>query len=240
MRTLLAVTTYNQLPYTKKFLATFKEINIPGLDLLFIDDVSTDGTQRFLQKNKCDLLGRRTPRGLTYSWNLAYCKFKKEGYDVLILANNDVLVCKDSLEELIKVTHNNMLVCPLTTKHGAGHNWKNQAIRIHYPKVARLASKPENFKKVQKSLRSMTKKMNKFNGFFFAMSRKIITAEWDKGNLFNPKNVNVHQEGDLQGRMSEQPTLCLGSFIYHFKGVSFPKKGRKGGKDIRQDLKTFH
>lgn len=240
MKVLLAVTTYNQLSYTKKFLATFKQVKIPGLDLLFIDDVSTDGTQLFLQKHKCNLLGRRKPRGLTYSWNLAYCKFKKEDYDVLILANNDVLVCQHALEELIKNTVNRMLVCPLTSKHGAGHNWKNQAVMCHYPKLTHLVTKPGQFKKVQSLMKPGIKRMNKFNGFFFAMSRKIIKAEWNGGNLFNPSNVNVHQEGDLQSRMKEQPWVCTGSFIYHFKGVSFPKKGRVKGKDIRQDLKKYH
>lgn len=125
MKTLLAVTTYNQLSYTKKFLNAFKDVKIPGLDLLFVDDVSTDGTQQFLQQKGRKMLGRSKPRGLTYSWNLAYCKFKKENYDVLILANNDVLISQDALEKLIKATKNRMLVCPLTTKHGAGHNWKN-------------------------------------------------------------------------------------------------------------------
>lgn len=103
-----------------------------------------------------------------------------------------------------------------------------------------MASKVGNFKKVQHHLKYEVKAMNKFNGFFFAMSRKIIQAAWNEGNLFNPKNVNVHQEGDIQQRMKEKPYLCLGSFIYHFKGVSFPKKGKKDGKDIRQDLKTYH
>jgi len=240
MKILLAVTTYNQLNYTKKFLESFRNVNLPGLDLLFVDDVSKDGTQQFLKQKGCKMLGRRKPRGLTYSWNLAYAKFKKENYDILILANNDVLLSQDALEKLIKATENRMLVCPLTTKHGAGHNWKNQAIRCHHPTLMKMANKAPNFKKVQQNLKYEVKEMNKFNGFFFAMSRKIISAEWNEGNLFNPKNVNVHQEGDLQKRMKEKPCLCLGSFVYHFKGVSFPKKGRIDGKDIRQNLKTYH
>ena len=82
--------------------------------------------------------------------------------------------------------------------------------------------------------------MDKFNGFFFAMSRDINTCAYNDKNLFNPKKINVQQESDLQGRLHQKPAVCLGSFIYHFKGVSFPVKGLKEGKDIRQNLNIYH
>jgi len=240
MKTLLAVTTYNQLEYTKKFVASLKGISIPGLDVAFFDDVSTDGTQNYLKSCGFALFERARPMGLTRSWNLAYQKFKRENYDVLILANNDVLVNQTGLQNLIGATGSHHLVCPLTTKLGAGHNWQNQAIGAHYPKIGVDASKPGNMAKVQARLQNRVIKMNKFNGFFFAMSRDIISAAHSKENLFDPKNTNVHQEGDLQSRMKQKPAVCLGSFIYHFKGVSFPVKGTKNGKDVRQNLNLYH
>ena len=72
------------------------------------------------------------------------------------------------------------------------------------------------------------------------MSRGIISAAHSEENLFDPKNTNVHQEGDLQSRMKQRPAVCLGSFIYHFKGVSFPVKGTRNGKDVRQNLNIYH
>jgi len=72
------------------------------------------------------------------------------------------------------------------------------------------------------------------------MSRDIIAASYDSNNLFDPKNVNVHQEGDLHSRLKSQPAVCLGSFIFHYKGVSFPVKGVKNGKDVRQNLNLYH
>ena len=240
MKTLLAVTTYNQLGYTKKFISSLKNISISDIDVVFFDDVSTDGTQNYLKSSGFTVFERNRPMGLTYSWNLAYQKFKNENYDVLILANNDVLINQTGLQNLINATQSHHLVCPLTTKLGAGHNWQNQAIGIHYPKIGVDATKHANMGKVQSKLRNQTIKMNKFNGFFFAMSRNIITAAYNKDNLFNPKNTNVHQEGDLQSRMNQKPACCIGSFIYHFKGVSFPQKGTKNGKDIRQNLNIYH
>jgi len=240
MKTLLAVTTYNQLEYTKKFVASLNGINIPGLEVAFFDDVSTDGTQDWLKKAGFTLFERPKPMGLTRSWNLAYQKFKSEGYDTLILANNDVLVNQVGLQNLINATSSHHLVCPLTTKLGAGHNWQQQAIGIQYPNLGIDASKPENMVKVQAKLQNRIIKMNKFNGFFFAMSRGISSAAHSSENLFDPKNTNVHQEGDLQSRMKQSPALCLGSFIFHYKGVSFPIKGLKNGHDVRQNLNLYH
>lgn len=240
MKTLLAVTTFNQLEYTKKLISSLEGINITGLEVAFFDDVSTDGTQSYLKSNGFTIFERKKPIGLTYSWNLAYQKFKDEGYDVLILANNDVLVNQYGLQNLINATKEHNLVCPLTTKLGAGHNWQNQALGVHYPKIGIDASKPENMMKIQTKLQNRTVKMNKFNGFFFAMSREIITASYNANNLFDPKNINVHQEGDLYSRLKSQPAVCLGSFIFHYKGVSFPIKGIKNGKDVRQNLNLYH
>ena len=72
------------------------------------------------------------------------------------------------------------------------------------------------------------------------MNRNIIPSEFDKENLFNPKLTNVGQESDLQKRLKIKPTLALRSFVFHFKGVSFPKKGLVNGKDIRQNLNLYH
>ena len=242
MKILFAVTTYNQLNYTKKFVKTFKEVSIPGLDLIFVDDVSKDGTQQFLKEHKHTLFERSEPKGLTFSWNIAYRKFKKGKYDVLILANNDILISEGAIKNLLTATKTHSLVCPLSTKKGAGHNCGAQGIQTHYPNLVGMAQRPRNYKKVQSKIKYGCKKMGRFNGFLFAMSRNIIKYEWDKDNLFNPGKVNVHQEGDLGGRMKnkENPVVCLGSFVFHFKGVSFPGPGRHQGKDARQFLKLYH
>lgn len=241
MKTLLAITTYNQIQYTKKLIDCLKTISIPNLDVIFIDDVSKDGTQKFLKESKLNLIERKVPKGLTWSWNIAYRKFKTEGYDFLIIANNDILLTKQSLVNLINATKGKQLVCPLSTLKGAGHNGPMQNVLKYYPTLGIDPTKPANYKIIQDKLnKNNLIPMQKFNGFIFSMSRKIIESEFNKDNLIDPKLTNVHQEGDLQTRMKEKPFLCLNSFIFHFKGVSFPKKGLINGKDIRQNLNIYH
>lgn len=240
MKILLAITTYNQIEYTKILIDSLLKINIQGLDVMFFDDVSTDGTQQYLKSLGYTLHERSKPEGLTYGWNLAYKIFKNENYDILILSNNDVIFEQRALTNLINATVDHQIVCPLTTKNGAGHNAAEQDVLVHYPNIGVIVDKAGNFKRTQDRLNAGIKPMKKFNGFLFSMSREVISAAWDNDNLFNPLNVNVHQEGDLQKRLKEPPHVSLDSFIFHFKGVSFPKKGIINGKDIRQNLNLYH
>jgi len=240
MKTLLAVTTYNQLEYTKKFAASLKGISIPGLDVAFFDDVSTDGTQDWLKMAGYTLFERPKPMGLTQSWNLAYQKFKSEGYDILIISNNDVLLAKTAIENLISAAATVQLACPMSTRNGAGHNWKEQAIEGYYPGLVKMAQDPANYAKVNALIKNEVVRIKNFNGFIFAVSKRITASQFSDDHLFNPALTNVGQESDLGSRLKEHPLLVKGSFVYHYKGVSFPIKGLKNGNDVRQNLNLYH
>lgn len=243
MKTLLAITTYNQLKYTKLLVESLDSINLTGIDVIFIDDVSTDGTVKYLKESKHLFKKREIPKGLTESWNSAYRIFKNKHYDNLIIANNDILLSQGNLNEIIFLLKTNSFVVPLSTKNGAGHNWKEQAIDKYYPGLIKVASNHKRHKEIQRNIEKSEKRSIKilnFNGFMFGINKKIIVSEFNNTNLFNPKLINVGQETDLQTRLIERPTLALRSFVFHFKGVSFPIKGLKNGKDIRQNLNLYH
>lgn len=243
MKILLIITTYNQLKYTTEFFANWK--NDSNIDIIFIDDTSTDGTINWLQKNNLTYITKNKPKGLTDSWNIGYSIFKKENYDFLIISNNDVLIPINSIESLIKNIVNKQIISPITTKLGAGHNWKYQSFENYWKDFKIDHKKSVNYQKVQDAINNKGNvlEMDHFNGFFFLMSRAIIKSEFNSNNLFNPANVNVHQESDLESRLINKPLLDTSSFVYHYKGVSFIKKKNattniKG--DIRQDLNLYH
>tara|TARA_R100000655_G_C2996228_1_gene193764 strand:- start:2463 stop:3206 length:744 start_codon:yes stop_codon:yes gene_type:complete len=247
MKTLLAITTYNQLKFTKLCINTLEKVRIPGLEIIFIDDVSTDGTVNFLKESRWNLDSRKEPKGLTWSWNKAYRQFKNKNYDNLILSNNDVLLTQQGINEFMRILKNNTLVVPLSTRRGAGHNWKEQSASTYYPSLRNKMNGPESHVNIQSEILqkvNLTKRrhraINNFNGFFFGMNRSIISSAYNENNLFNPKLTNVGQETDLLRRLKSKPILSLGCFVYHYKGVSFNKKGLKNGKDIRQNLNLYH
>ena len=68
MKTLLAITTYNQIEYTKKLVNCLSKMNLENIDVIFIDDVSKDGTQKFIKESSFNIIERNQPKGLTWSW----------------------------------------------------------------------------------------------------------------------------------------------------------------------------
>ena len=87
-KTLLAITTFNQLKYTEICRSSIPEID--DLDVLFIDDKSTDNTVEHLKSKNAAVIEKNKGAGLTDSWNLAYRIFKEKNYHSLIISNNDV------------------------------------------------------------------------------------------------------------------------------------------------------
>ena len=253
-KVLIAITTYNQLEYTKLFYKSFKQIDSNLFDLLVIDDASTDDTVEWCKENNIKYVTKDVGNGLTNSWNIAYKYFKKNRYKYIVLANNDILVPKGAIEEL-KIVLDRWpcsLVVPLSTNTGCGHN-KLQSIDMYYGEHAGY-NDHENYQSIQNLILSYKQqqldannlylldpiRMKMFNGFFFMMSRDICQYERKDGNLFDPEFINVKNEDEFNWSNlipnNDFPMLCKTSFVYHFKGVSFTKAGIKYSNNLKEHI----
>jgi len=228
-------------------LDSLNNVGNTKLDILVVDDCSTDDT-----KNLCDKLGvkiicKEYPHGLTHSWNIGYQYFKENNYDILILSNNDILLPNNALHQMIKIHSESPIICPLSTEKGVG-NRKWQSIYKYYPFSKQFINNPTNYQLVQNKIHKLNMKrlnklspirIKKFSGFFFLMSKEIINYEYSKDILFNPQNINVGNEDELNERVLKNGSyslLCKRAFVFHFKGVSF-----KGDlDDERNDLSRYH
>jgi len=219
-RTLLAVTTYNQIKLTQNFLNNFSPVE--GVDIVIYDDFSQEDYSK-LSSERVRIVLKDKGMGLTDSWNQAYRDFKNNSeYDYLIIANNDILIPNGALHELFKELEENTLVVPMSTSWGAGQCGQWQGIE-QYIKIKQNI----DCSKIQNTLVEMNMDpltLSKFNGFFFAMNRDVLNYEFDSEHLFNPKNINVGNEDDLRVRLIESgvyPVLCRKSFVLHFKNQTF-------------------
>ena len=84
-------------------------------------------------------------------------------------------------------------------------------------------------------------RMKLFNGFFFMMSKKICQYEREDKNLFRPEYINIKNEDmfnwDNLLSNDDNVFLCMTSFIFHFKGVSFTKAGISYSNNLEEHLK---
>jgi len=226
-KTLLVLTTANQLEYTKKTIQSFKLSAPDFVDLLVIDDHSIDGTPEYCKNNDIQFITKRVSKGVTHSWNIGYSVFKERNYNYLILANNDILIPFGAIKNFIKVLENHVITSVLCNRSGVPFDIM-QAIDYNFD-LSDLGCNPEDFENYQKvqdflSMKQMTvnyKLVHKVNGFFFGVNRKICEFELDDSNLFNPKLLNVDNEYELCRRVKNDIAVCLNAFIFHYKGISF-------------------
>lgn len=222
MKTLLAVTTANQLKYTKLFLESYNEARPSNVDLVIVDDASEDGTVEHCKKEGIEIVSKSKPRGLTHSWNLAYKKFKENSYEYLILSNNDILAPQNAIEKLIECTKDNLIVGPLCNSKGVPFN-PIQEVK-NYLSSDHDDNDPTNFRLFQTRLVDTQKdslQVEKINGFIFCLNRNIINYEYSEFELFDPRNKNIANEDELCEKVPSGKVICLKSFFFHYKGVSF-------------------
>ena len=257
---LLVITTYNESEYTKKCFESMEHLD-EDIDVLVIADCSTDDTVDICNQYGYEVITKDEVKGLTDSWNLGYQRFKEknhllyEGYDYLIIANNDILIPIGSLTELLSVFEKwpYTVVVPLSTENGVGHT-ERQAIDKYYPYFPKEKyDHPDYYQETQKNILDVKEKliesnelyqadpirMKHFNGFFFMMNKNVINYEYEKDILFNPKFRMTKNEDELNWSKlipnDDYPAVCRTSFIYHFKGVTArgDLRSNKKWKDTR-------
>ena len=243
---LLAITTYNQSEYTKLCFDSLKNLE-DDIDVLVIDDCSTDNTVKLCEKYGYEVLTKEKGLGLTDSWNKAYYEFKNrwfinesgvdDNYDYLIIANNDILIPRGAISELKSVFNKwpYSLVVPTSTHRGVGHN-VDQAIEKYYDGIN--SDEPDDYQQTQDTILNIKKdlmkannlyqvdpkRMKMFNGFFFMMNRNIINYQYSDTNLFEPKYIMTKNEDEFNWSNlipnDDFPAVCKTSFVFHYKGVT--------------------
>ena len=238
-KTLLVITTYNESEYTKLCFDSLKKLK-DKVDVLVIDDCSTDDTVDLCNQYGYEVITKDEGKGLTHSWNLGYDRFKKDGYEYFIIANNDILIPKGAISELedtFKKWHFSLVV-PLSTTLGVGHNAQFQSIELFFNGLAPTCNHPDNYQDTQDKILEIKSnlidnnnlyqvdpsRMKMFNGFFFMMNRNIINYEQSDTQLFIPKYIMTKNEDifnwDNLIPNNDFPAVCKTSFVFHYKGVT--------------------
>lgn len=222
-KALLAFTTANQLSYNIKGIKSILSNKADNVDLIVFDDASNDGTVEWCRVNNITIVTKSEAKGLTHSWNLAYQIFKEEDYKHLIFSNSDIIVPKKALENLLVQNEKFIIVSPLSTKKGVGHQPLQDVKAYHQfeeDEYDYLNTQIIQDKINQKKGAETIKEVNYVNGFFFAVNREIINYEYSDIELFNPENRNVGNEDELCKKVTQPIAIVVNSYVFHFKGVS--------------------
>jgi len=96
-KVLVNILTYNFLDLTKQCIDSVRSKH--DYDIFVIDNESEDGTQEWLLDNNVDFLSRSM--NVPEAWNLAMKKAWAEGYDYVLLCNNDIILSSTYIDTLV-------------------------------------------------------------------------------------------------------------------------------------------
>lgn len=217
MSILYSTFTLNVWEKTELMLDSLLDLNLT-FTLLVVDDFSTDGT--FETLTQCKIWVERPEReqlGVTHLWNLAFSIFYRTNFQIMFMANNDVLVPTNALEQLVKTMddRNCYIAVPTSTIVGKGY-WPSESVEHIYSNYNishSFVNHAKNYNCVQAYLESIEHHKygtgdidvrvleNHYNpgflGFFFGMTRTSFMKIFDGNSSFLSvvgEKKNIHQE----------------------------------------------
>lgn len=205
-RTSIIIPVYNQLEYTKQCLHYIKKLTPPELyELIVIDNASTDGADKFLASlPDIKVFTAEKNLGVGPAWNIGIRLVQGE---FLAIINNDIIVCPNWLENMLKAFDNPDIwcVCPRFTNMTLPENFEELALTISQNPPLYMPGV--------------------MVGFFFIIRREVI----DKLGLFDEQfETGWFEDTDFNYRLvnAGHPLMIVSNvLIHHFEGrtlVSIP------------------
>lgn len=239
-KVLFLISAYNSSEYTKLNVEYLKRITDVDIEILVVDDCSSDDTVAWCKENNVKVFEKEEGKGNTHSWNLAYKYFKEnKEFTYFVNANHDIVVPNGALSQLIATQKRwpGTTVCPMGDKRGVGHA-PIQFIGQHFGGFANASADYNNTQQIQDGLLATRENLKKakdlhlmdpirmkhFNGFLFMHSREICKYERPDGNLYDPTHLMCKNEDEFNWKVmlpnDDHPILCKTAYVYHFKAVS--------------------
>jgi len=117
----IVIPCYNNIMYTKETLNSLKECTQSTMNIIIVDDNSTDGTEAYFKAheyaNNLFYIRNDQNKGVNASWNIGLKKALELDAPYICISNNDMLYTKDWDTALIKgLDTGYSLVSPYSTE----------------------------------------------------------------------------------------------------------------------------
>lgn len=114
----IVILNWNQKDLTLACLASLKKISYPNYEIILVDNASTDDSVSAIKDKfpEVKIIENRRNLGVAGGRNVGIKYVQQKGTDYLLLLDNDTIVHKDFITEMIKVGENDKRVGILTGK----------------------------------------------------------------------------------------------------------------------------
>lgn len=96
---LVVVLTWDLLKYTKQMLDSIRSFH--NYDILVVDNESADTTVKYMKERGIRTIVKK--QGVAEAWNTAVQIGYNEGYDYVLLCNNDIVLTATYIDELVQI-----------------------------------------------------------------------------------------------------------------------------------------
>jgi len=227
-RVSVVVLTYNGLAFTKACLDSVVQFsNYPNLEVICVDNMSTDGTRAFLEAWGNDHPEHRI---ILNDANLGFAAGNNVGIqaatgDIIVLLNNDTYVTDGWVQDLIRPLVQDKSIAlagPVTNMIGGV-----QKISIHYSDMTEMAERARAFTMFRKASIYETDAV----AFFCVALRRDLVE--DIGTLDPIFGIGFFEDDDYcqRARKAGYKIVCVdGVFVHHHLSASFNEleHGAKG------------
>lgn len=119
---------YNNLLYTKETLSTLNKCTQSDVNIIIVDDCSTDGTEAYFKAhsyaNNLFYIRNNENKGVNASWNIGLKKALELDAPYICISNNDILYTQDWDVALINALNSDYsVVSPYSTEQAIPSDW---------------------------------------------------------------------------------------------------------------------
>ncbi len=212
--TSIIILTHNQLELTKLCVGSIRRFTAEPIELIFVDNASTDGTPDFLATVPgATIIRNSVNRGFGAGANQGLQVAKGEQ---LLLLNNDTIVTAGWLRRLLDALRSDCkvgLVGPCSNRVGG-----EQQIEVSYDNLGDLDAFAEKWGQQNQNQRLDT---GRLVGFCLLISREVIDRI---GMLDEQFGIGMFEDDDYCLRAAQagfRAVIARDSFVHHFGGQTF-------------------
>lgn len=229
----IILVNWNSFELTKDTLDSLQQTTYTNYDCIVVDNGSVDGSGDLIEKQfpNCIVLKSATNKGFTGGNNIGMDYALQNGYEYMMMLNNDVAVEPDFLEPLIdRLDQDASLaaVQPLIYFHHDRHLIWNAGSTFN-PIIGNCNTPDYNKKDPDYQFKRIAKKIDWITGCAFMMRASVLKEV----GLLKEAFFIYYEDVDLSFRI-KQAGYILGyvpeSVIYHIAGIAHKSKtkGKEG------------
>ncbi len=231
-KTSIIIVTHNQVEFTKQCVESILLRTDQPIELIFVDNASTDGTDRYLHsiddaKVVCNETNRGFPAAVNQGIELA------TGNAVLLL-NNDTIVTTGWLERMLNVLYSSDqigVVGPVSNQVSGP-----QQIAVNYRHINELDGFAWDWGQVN---RGKVLETERLVGFCLLIKKAVVDQI---GGLDERFGIGNFEDDDFCRRARAagyRTMIAIDSFVHHFGSVSFQGAGYNLGQILQQNQKIY-